>query len=396
MTEKPTDIAFSLVDQVRNCSDLPWSECQGVALQVLSHLVDRNLTADDLESIRSCLASDVLQVDDCADMQRLRQATERLGSMFADTQERSWALHEETDQVTEFLEYLEGLVSRSDPRVPRKVFNSGDGPPLEHVVQLYQMEQRNAVRVALLKLLNSIVRLSPEICDSLSTYTLPRDLARDLTGGGGKNTEVGTKFFQSKETESLKLLAAIFGTGSPVTFQNRDMIYDAHLLRFVTTKGDLGLNVLLALNLQYSPGEENPVVKACSKGVSEHPGLIQEVISILNHGKDPVWVFSGTRDLAKCPDPALKLAIDIVDSSSPENPLFYSNDLTVLYDVCVRHIANLPLSPRRTQFLKLLLSLMKFLSSEQKEEIQYLMGTTECNPADVEIVHDIVAACENK
>ncbi|XP_056303812.1 NCK-interacting protein with SH3 domain-like [Danio aesculapii] len=332
----------------------------------------------------------------CHDQQRLQVIFGDLARHREDSQQRSWALHEDHALIACYLEELLQILTDADAEVCRKMCRVNEFEPVLSLVSYYQMEHRVSLRLWLLKVFGAMCGLDAALISTLLNSVLTMELARDLQ----TDTEE-----HEKMCYSALLMAMVFSTGEQIPLHHYEHL-NAGFLQFlldVIEDGlptdsteqlpDLFINLLLAFNLHLSVPDSNMVMQTLMKRDNAKI-LSEKLLLLLNRGEDPVCVFSHA---PAAPHAVVKFLQDVFFSADSAQ-IFYRSDLMVLIDITVRQISDLEPGDRmRAQYLSLMLSVMR--CSEYREHrhrladlraaLQRILGEEESGAAERSIVLQI-------
>ncbi|XP_056129696.1 NCK-interacting protein with SH3 domain-like [Lampris incognitus] len=303
------------------------------------------------------LSSALPQGQVCYDEQRLEVIFSDLARHCDDSQQRSWALHEDHALITCYLEELLKILTDADPEVCKRMCKANDSEPVLSLVTYYQMEHRVSLRLLLLKVIGAMCSLDASLISTLLNSILPMELARDL--------QTDTQEHQ-KMCYTALVLTMIFSMGEQVPYHHYEHLnaeFVCFLLSVVeeglpsdTTEQlpDLFLNLLLAFNLHHTVPCTNVIMQELIK--KNVKILSEKVLLLLNRGDDPVCVFKHT---PPAPHSVLKFLQDVFTGRESAD-IFYSTDMMVMIDIAVRQISDLsPGDKLRMEYLSLMHSIMR-------------------------------------
>uniref|UniRef100_UPI003AAA8AC3 NCK-interacting protein with SH3 domain isoform X1 n=1 Tax=Centroberyx gerrardi TaxID=166262 RepID=UPI003AAA8AC3 len=293
----------------------------------------------------------------CHDEQRLEVIFSDLARHRDDSQQRSWALHEDHALITCYLEELLKILTDADPEVCKRMCKANHSEPVLSLVSYYQMEHRVSLRLLLLKVFGAMCSLDAALISTLLNSILPMELARDL--------QTDTQEHQ-KMCYTALVLTMIFSMGEQVPYHHYVHL-NAEFVEFllgVVEDGlpsdpteqlpDLFLNLLLAFNLHHTVPSNNVIMQELIK--KNVKILSEKVLLLLNRGDDPVCVFKHT---PPAPHSVLKFLQDVFASQESAD-IFYRTDMMVMIDIAVRQISDLsPGDKLRMEYLSLMHSIMR-------------------------------------
>ncbi|KAM6981083.1 NCK-interacting protein with SH3 domain [Aplochiton taeniatus] len=293
----------------------------------------------------------------CHDELRLEVIFSDLARHCDDSQQRSWALHEDHALIACYLEELLKILTDADPEVCKKMCKANHSEAVLSLVSYFQMEHRVSLRLLLLKVFGAICGLEAALISTLLNSVLPMELARDLQA----NTQE-----HQKMCYTALVLTMIFSMGEQVPYHHYEHL-NAGFVEFlldVVEEGlpsdpteqlpDLCLNLILALNLHLTVPSSNMIMQALLK--KNMKILTEKILLLVNRGDDPVCVFKHT---PPAPHSILKFLQDIF-SNRESADIFYRTDMMVMIDIAVRQISDLsPGDKLRMEYLSLMHSIMR-------------------------------------
>ncbi|XP_062842233.1 NCK-interacting protein with SH3 domain-like [Trichomycterus rosablanca] len=294
----------------------------------------------------------------CHDEQRLEVIFSDLARHRDDSQQRSWALYEDHELITCYLEELLQILTDADPEVCKRMCRANEFEPVLSLVSYYQMEHRVSLRLLLLKVFGAMCALDAALISTLLNSILPMELARDLQS----NTQE-----HQKMCYTALVLAMIFSTAEQLPYRHYDHLNSA-FVRFlldVIEDGlpsdpteqlpDLCVNLLLAFNLHLPVPESNMVMQTLTKRHNVKT-LSEKILLLLNRAEDPVCVF---KHAPPPPHAVLKFLHDVFASRDTAD-IFYRTDMMVMIDIAVRQISDLsPGDKLRMEYLSLMHAVMR-------------------------------------
>ncbi|XP_077430279.1 NCK-interacting protein with SH3 domain isoform X1 [Vanacampus margaritifer] len=293
----------------------------------------------------------------CHDEQRLEVIFGDLARHRDDSQQRSWALHEDHALIACYLEELLKILTDADPEVCKRMCKSSDYENVLSLVSYYQMELRVSLRLLLLKVFGAMCSLDASLISTLLNSILPMELARDL--------QTDTQEHQ-KMCYTALVLTMIFSMGEQVPYHHYehlngdfvqfllDVVEDGHPSDPTEQLPDLFLNLLLAFNLHHTAPSNNVIMRQLRK--KNVKILSEKVLLLLNRGDDPVCMF---KHMPPAPHAVLKFLQDVFASRDTAD-IFYRTDMMVMIDIAVRQISDLsPGDKLRMEYLSLMHSIMR-------------------------------------
>ncbi|XP_072027426.1 NCK-interacting protein with SH3 domain-like [Amphiura filiformis] len=360
----PPRLGVELVEKVRVNTGLSHDKSQLAIATVICHMRDSVPgLADAMEVVlanlerRRTSSSSTLPLEGGHDQERLQVIFQELTECKDDSQQRSWALHEDERIITDHLQELITILSDADPKVCRAVIQQNHYEAIHDLVLYYQMELRSSLRLLLLKTFGALCGLDPEALSNLLSSILPVELARDM--------QTDTQNIQ-KLTFSALVCTMLLSSGEPIPYTHYD-IFTEDFVTYLLDKiddppesdedeqiPDLFVNLILAYNLHFRVPADNIVMKALA-GRRTVKTFSEKIMLLVNRGEDPVRMFDHE---PKPPDSLLKMMGDIF-SSSDTSGIFYTNDMMVFIDIIIRQLNDLSSGDSvRTEYLSLIHSIL--------------------------------------
>ncbi|KAK7916651.1 hypothetical protein WMY93_012412 [Mugilogobius chulae] len=293
----------------------------------------------------------------CHDEQRLEVIFSDLARHREDSQQRSWALHEDHALIACYLEELLKILTDADPEVCKRMCKANHCENVISLVTYYQMEHRVSLRLLLLKVFGAMCSLDAALISTLLNSILPMELARDL--------QTDTQEHQ-KMCYTALVLTMIFSMGEQVPYHHYEHL-NGEFVQFlldVVEDGlpsdpteqlpDIFLNLLLSFNLHHTSPSNNAIMQEITK--KNVKILSEKVLLLLNRGDDPVCMFTHT---PPAPHSVLKFLQDVFASKETAD-IFYHTDMMVMIDIAVRQISDLsPGDKLRMEYLSLMHSIIR-------------------------------------
>lgn len=360
----PMTIGAELIELVRKTTSLSYELSRVAVGVVVGHLQTALPQASPaLEQVlislveSKDLSAALPQGQVCHDEQRLEVIFSDLARHRDDSQQRSWALHEDHALIACYLEELLKILTDADPEVCKRMCKADHSENVLSLVSYYQMEHRVSLRLLLLKVFGAMCSLDAALISSFLNSILPMELARDL--------QTDTQEHQ-KMCYTALVLTMIFSMGEQVPYHHYEHL-NAEFVQFllgVVEDGldsdpteqlpDIFLNLLLSFNLHHTAPSNNVIMQELKqKNVKI---LSEKVLLLLNRGDDPVCMFKHT---PPAPHSVLKFLQDVFASKETAN-IFYSTDMMVMIDIAVRQISDLsPGDKLRMEYLSLMHSIIR-------------------------------------
>jgi hypothetical protein len=292
------------------------------------------------------------------DAQRLRNLFSELADAKNDSEQRSWMLHEDEADISNYLTELIRILVEADSKICRYEMSCDAYNSVNNLVLYYQMESRWNIRKLLLRAFKAMCLLDLTCVDILISSVLPLELVQDMLSNPD-NLE--------KLSELSVMLIMIFSAGHKMptaNFEHMKSDFVLFMLNLIENPleddqteflSDVMINLLLAFNLQFDNFEENTILEAMQQ-VKASKSFTEKILLLINREgekrksflgeiklneivftEDPVFVLKHTKPPVNS---VLKMLVDLF--SVPETTtLFYTNDVKVLIDILVRQLSDL-------------------------------------------------------
>jgi hypothetical protein len=231
-------------------------------------------------------------------------------------------------------------------------FNSIHG-----LVSLYKYEKRVSIKNKLLEVLSMVSTLNKNARSILLRSTLPIEIVREMYGN-----EENAQKLSALASPLIVLLAA----GETMPHTHYDYLgskFISFLLNYmeepVVVESEVEerakknfMSLILAYNLQFTPKEENLVIRSVA-AVGRKPGgrFVEALMYLFGKEVDPIA--SGGGDLESVPHSVFKLMRDMFSSKMTAEH-FHPAEMKELIDSLVRSLGDLgPGDTRRTEHLEL-------------------------------------------
>lgn len=356
-TEKISeDLALELVELVRRNTDLSYDKSRIAVGTVLGQLRE---SVPGISNIMDEILKNLIQIkressnlEGSKDAVRLEVIFSEMAACKDDSQQRSWALHEDESVITEYLTELVSILDNANPEICRHSVAKDGYDAVDTLVLYYQMETRVSIRLLLLQVFGALCGLDARVISELLNSVLPLELARDM--------QTDTQDIQ-KLCYSALVLTMMFSRAEAIPIQHY-----AHLSRsfiqFLLESvehppetddndqvPDLYVNLILAFNLHFEVPEDNLVMDVLDKSGTAKT-FTEKLMLLVNRGVDPVRMFEHE---PQPPDSLLKFLCDLFSKRSTSG-LLYTNDARVLIDIVLRQLIDLlPGDKIRTEYLSL-------------------------------------------
>ncbi|XP_022081462.1 NCK-interacting protein with SH3 domain-like [Acanthaster planci] len=363
----PDKLGEELVEVVRVETGLSFTKCTMALSAAFSRVRDAVPSIagpmdELLQSLQQMSNSSVsdgrVTLEGSKDKERLEVIFAELTDCKNDSQQRSWALHEDEAVITEYLEELIAILSDANPDVCKAVIQKDNYEIINSLVSYYQMEHRTSLRLLLLKTFGVLCGLESAILSQLLSSVLLVEIARDM--------QADANCLQKVYFSSLVATMLLSG-GTPLPYTHYDQLNEefvSYLLNNIEDPPpedeseqvpDLFVNLVLAFNLHFTDRKANLVMKVLAERQTSRR-FSEKIMILVNREVDPVRMFEYD---PKPPNSLLKFLCDIF-ASADTSSLFYTNDMNVLIDIIVRQLTDRsPGDKLRTEYLSLIHSILK-------------------------------------
>ncbi|CAO1398742.1 unnamed protein product [Diamesa tonsa] len=331
------------------------------------------------------------------DAQRLRNLFQELADAKNDSNQRSWMLHEDENDLSNYLTELIRILVDADPKICVYELSCDHYDSVSNLVLFYQMETRWPIRKLLLRAFKAMCLLDLTAVDLLVTSVLPLELVQEMLANQ-ENVD--------KLQELAVALIMILSAGHKMPNQHFDHIrvdFVLFMLNLIenplqedTTEflSDVMLNLLLAFNLQFDNFEDNVVLEAMQT-MKTSKSFTEKILLLINREEDPVFVLKHTEPPINS---VLKMLVDLF--SIPETTtLFYTNDIKVLIDILVRQLSDLSAGDKlRKWYLELCRRILRNTDYAEHQHraldmmkifTRIFCEEAECSAGDQQIVREI-------
>ncbi|XP_071807661.1 NCK-interacting protein with SH3 domain-like [Asterias amurensis] len=382
----PSKLGEELVELVRVRTGLSYAKSMNALSAVFSHIVDSvPAVGDTMEQImqslqgmsNSSVSNGSLSIEGSKDMERLMVIFSELTDCKNDSQQRSWALHEDEAVISEYLEELSSILSDANPDVCKAVIQRDNYEVINSLILYYQMEMRTSLRLLLLKVFGVLCGLEAVIASQLLYSVLLVEIARDM--------QTDAQCIQ-KVCFSALVATMLLSSGQPLMYTHYDQLNE-DFVRFLLNNiedpppedeseqlPDLFVNLVLAFNLHFTEPSENLVMRVLGKRKTSKT-FSEKIMVLFNREVDPVRMFEHE---PKPPNSLLKFLCDIF-ANADTSSLFYTNDMNVLIDIIIRQLTDrCPGDKQRTEYLGVIHSILRMpVYWEQKHRLADLRRVIE-------------------
>lgn len=374
-------LAAELLELLRINTGLSYDKSYVALYTVVSHLQESvpatsevmTQIIQDLKNQKESPSKDEDALLQSHDGQQLVRILDELTEHKEDSQQRTWAVHEDEGIIFKLLKELLSILLDANPSVCRAVLKQDDYEYVNMLVVYFQMEERRSLRQELVEVFGCMCGLEKEILSELLCSVLPTELAKGI---------MNSKHDILTQCHCALLLTMIFSTGESVPFTVYDQVNDGFvdfIIDIIESAGsgehgeevvDALVPLILAFNQHFVDFQSNIVMRVlASRGTAKT--LSEKIMLLINREEDPIAMFQYPR---VCPDSVLKFLTDIF-SSQDTSEFFYSSDMMVLIEIVLRQLVDLsPGAGMRTEYISLLHQiLMNSDYSEHKHQANELL-----------------------
>lgn len=280
---------YQIVESIRKATNLS-HELSQIALRVVIDEVGQLLpeSCNYLEPIAVHLSAPLTVPDnllgDTHDAQRLRNLFQELADAKNDSEQRSWMLHEDEADISNYLTELIRILVDADAKICRYEMSCDAYNSINNLVQYYQMETRWNIRKLLLRAFKAMCLLDITCVEILVSSVLPLELAQDMLNNP-ENYE--------KLSELSVMLIMIWSSGSKMPTQNFDHLKSDFVLFMLNLVecpleddateflSDVMINLLLAFNLQFEGVADNTILEAMQQ-VKTSKSFTEKILLLIN------------------------------------------------------------------------------------------------------------------
>ncbi|KAL9960757.1 hypothetical protein ACROYT_G034256 [Oculina patagonica] len=374
-------IAAELLELLRINTGLSYDKSYVAVYTVVSHIqesvpgVSEAMTQiiQDLASQKESRSEDEEALLQSHDGQQLIGILDELTEHKEDSQQRTWAVHEDEGIIHKLLKNLLNILLDADPSVCRAVLKQDDYEYVNMLVVYFQMEERRSLRQQLVEIFGCMCGLEKEILSQLLCSVLPTELAIEI---------MNRKHDVLMQCHCALLLTMIFSTGESVPFTLYDQVNESFVdfvIGVIESAGggehgeelvDALVPLILAFNQHFVDFQSNIVMRVLASRQTAKT-FSEKIMLLINREEDPTAMFQYPR---ACPDSVLKFLTDIF-SSQETSGFFYTSDMMILIEIVLRQLADLsPGAGMRTEHISLLHQiLMNSNYSEHKHQANELL-----------------------
>ncbi|KRF80631.1 NCK-interacting protein with SH3 domain isoform X3 [Drosophila virilis] len=327
------------------------------------------------------------------DSKRLQYLFAQLADCKNDTEQRTWMLYEDEEDIIQFLEELVEILNNADENISCYEMSCDQYQMFINLVQYYQMETRWSIKKLLLKTFTAACHLDHIIVDILLTSVLPLEIVEDMK----------THFANLDRFKQLvKMLTIIFSLGQPMPVNHQDYLgvhFASFLLEIVEGNNpellvDMVIALILAFNQQFGEHTVNVIIEAM-QNLPTAKVFTEKLLLLLNREDDPTRLLKHHNQHMNT---VLRMFIDIF--SHPDTAgMFYTNDIKVLIDIVVRQLSDLDAgSATRPCYLELCRRILRNTNYQEHQHRKHdlmkiftriFCEETECSASDQQLVREI-------
>ncbi|XP_033150332.1 NCK-interacting protein with SH3 domain isoform X2 [Drosophila busckii] len=328
------------------------------------------------------------------DSKRLQYLFSQLADCKNDTEQRTWMLYEDEDDIIQFLEELVEILNNADENISCYEMSCDQYQMFINLVQYYQMETRWSIKRLLLQAFTAACHLDHIIVDILLTSVLPLEIVEDMK----------THFANLDRFKQLvKMLTIIFSLGQPMPVNHQDYLgvhFASFLLEIVEGNNpellvDMVIALILAFNQQFSEHAVNVIIEAM-QNLPTAKVFTEKLLLLLNREDDPTRLLKHRNEHTV--NTVLRMFVDIFSHSDTAG-MFYTNDIKVLIDIVVRQLSDLDAgSATRPCYLELCRRILRNTNYQEHQHRKHdlmkiftriFCEETECSASDQQLVREI-------
>ncbi|XP_069141891.1 NCK-interacting protein with SH3 domain-like [Argopecten irradians] len=338
----PSHLGAGLAEEVRRHTGLSYDKSCLAAEVVLTHVGSMiPQVAILMEKILCTFTenSDMSDEDSGHDSIRLQHLFTELVACKDDSQQRSWALHQDQQIIQGYLDELLSILENAKASVCKRAIAKDSYEVLHNLVQYFQMETRVSLRLSLLQVFGALCTLEDVIVSHLLYSVLPLELVSDI-----RNNYTDVR--RLNYVALVLTMVVCTGESFPVSLEDHvnaefiDFLFN--LLEEPPTPehddqtADSLVNLILALNLHYHDLSLNTIMSVIQSKASLQT-FTEKLLVLFNRRDDPVKMFDHQVTSVHS---VIKLLTDVFSSTATAN-LLYTNDAKVLVDILIRQLTDL-------------------------------------------------------
>ncbi|KAH3717720.1 NCK-interacting protein with SH3 domain-like [Dreissena polymorpha] len=354
-------LGSTLIEEVRKSTGISYKK-SCVAVETVLRMISEHVPeiASVINRIyktteESVVKASVSVEEASSDYERLCELFSQLTACKDDSQQRSWALHEDEGTISTCLLDMLSILENAKTSVSLRALASDSYENIHHLVQYYQMETRLKLRLLLLQVFGAMCTLDKKgpVITLLLCSVLTTELAKEL--------QLNIEDCQRSSYVAL-LLSMIFSTGEPVPASLHDHL-NAEFVQFLFNNienpasgehedqlSDLVVNLVLAFNLHFYVPSKNLVLQVMEERKTVKV-FSEKILLLFNRDEDPVRL---SEDSSSPCNSVMKMLQDMY-SQPATSCILYTNDAKVLIDIILRHVIDLsPGDQNRSAHLKLM------------------------------------------
>lgn len=360
LVKMPESLGRELIELIRFNTKLSYQLSKVAIVTTLEHIKTHIPSIQpELEAIIVMVSSakDGANLSISHDAKRLREIFFELKNVKEDEEQRSWALYEDENAISEILQELLSILANADVAISKHCIAEENYEAVVCLVMYYQMEVRVTIRLLVLKVFGAMCALDSHVISVLLSSILPMELAREMQSSTEDIVRLNhvslvmTMIFSSGETPPLPTYEYVNECFMAFLLDNIECPPASDVEEQVA---DLFLAIVLAINLHVKC-VDSFIIRAL-RTRSSAKALTEKLLLMVNREEDSVHMFDHS---PKNPNPSLKLLRDMLQSSDTAQ-LFYTNDVKVLLDILARNITDLTSEDeRRNMYLRICLEVIR-------------------------------------
>uniref|UniRef100_A0A7I4YI63 HEAT repeat protein n=1 Tax=Haemonchus contortus TaxID=6289 RepID=A0A7I4YI63_HAECO len=311
------EVARDLVDAIRATTDAPLHACIDAAKTCMTVMAPF-LQDEAFSRIQKAVREYVVCVSDCYDYRLLSHIKQQLEGIFNEKDELSFSSEQDDNILIKYLRAFSDCATKTDSAVVLKIITADDFEWLNHLINVYHMDQNESVRYEGLCCIAALVDSCRSLIPFLLNSRLPEVLASEFQTIDNNLTEL--------HLIAIKLLTKIYSTDRPPPLNHFEFFDCNFCMKIVGQLKEHPSEILdLMVNFSFLIPEaySNAVILALESNPC--PLLGQLLVKAVNE---------------ETSDRRLKFFIAIAEHGTLYKELFYENDLDVLSHVVARELGN--------------------------------------------------------
>eukprot|EP00730_Choanoeca_flexa_P001564 TRINITY_DN10690_c0_g2_i5.p1 TRINITY_DN10690_c0_g2~~TRINITY_DN10690_c0_g2_i5.p1 ORF type:complete len:1024 (+),score=262.72 TRINITY_DN10690_c0_g2_i5:69-3074(+) len=349
-------VGDDVIQFVRDQTNISFKDSKNAVGTILFLLMDR---AKDPTSLGRAMASALALQDDelkegGEDSDRIVELLEAVTAITTDSEQRNWSVGDDSASIATILEELEHVVKNANPAVVKQIVRkwcspgqTGEYEIADTLVRYYQMETRNELRLAIIRVLGELVIQDLDMIESIKVSVLPVEIAKSIMRDPWDEAVSSLNYY------SMLLETMIYADGRPIAYQHYEYLnadFIIHLLSMVEhkpeTKSQLKITeqafaLLLAFNRHFALDDldANIVMQALLSRPCKALG--ERLVECFNRQADPVAASIGLpapETFSPQQHSIMKFFMDVFSNAKTGHPLLYEGDCNVLIEVLLREM----------------------------------------------------------